>query len=137
VAPHGLQVEAWIPKAGVDGQIADLRILVVDGEPAFRVLRKSRHPITNLHLGGERADAGALLSQMPARAVAALDDTCHQVALAFPGALQLGLDVAVAAGLARHYVLEVNAFGDLLKGVATSQGLDAHDVQLRAMERAA
>ena len=48
-----------------------------------------------------------------------------------------GIDVAVAAGLARHYVLEVNAFGDLLKGITTGQGLDAYDVQLQAMECAA
>jgi len=103
----------------------------------FRLLRKSRQPITNLHLGAERADAGALLAQMSAKAVAALDDTCRRVARAFPGALHLGIDVAVASGLTRHYVLEVNAFGDLLKGVANSQGLDAYDVELRAMEWAA
>ena len=137
LAPYGLQVEAWVPKVGVDGQIADLRVLVVAGEPVFRLLRKSRQPITNLHLGAERADAGALLAQMSAKAVAALDDTCRRVARAFPGALHLGIDVAVASGLTRHYVLEVNAFGDLLKGVANSQGLDAYDVELRAMEWAA
>jgi hypothetical protein len=137
LAPHGLQVEAWIPKASVDGWITDLRVLVIAGEPAFRVLRKSRHPITNLHLGGERADADALLSRMTPKAAAALDATCRAVAKAFPGALQIGIDVAVAAGLARHYVLEVNAFGDLLKGITTGQGLDAYDVQLRAMECAA
>jgi glutathione synthase/RimK-type ligase-like ATP-grasp enzyme len=137
LAPHGLQVEAWIPKASVDGRIADLRVLVVAGEPVFRVLRKSRHPITNLHLGGERANADALLSRMPAKAVAALDTTCRAVARAFPGALQVGIDVAVAGGLARHYVLEVNAFGDLLKGVTTGEGLDAYDMQLRATECAA
>lgn len=137
LAPHGLQVEAWIPKASIDGRIVDLRIVVIAGEPAFRVLRKSRHPITNLHLGGERADAEALLGRMSAKAEAALDATCRAVAGAFPGALQVGLDVAVASGLARHYVLEVNAFGDLLKGVTTKEGLDAYDVQLRAMEGAA
>jgi glutathione synthase/RimK-type ligase-like ATP-grasp enzyme len=101
------------------------------------VLRRSRHPITNLHLGGERADAAGLLARMSARAAAALDQTCRAVARAMPGALQLGIDIAVAAGLARHYVLEVNAFGDLLKGVTDRQGLDPYDVQLRAMEQAA
>jgi len=136
LAPHGLQVEAWVPKASVDGRVADLRILVIAGVPVFRVLRKSRHPITNLHLGGERADADALLSRMSAKAVAALDATCRAVARAFPGALQIGIDVAVACGLAQHYVLEVNAFGDLLKGVTTKAGLDAYDLQLRAMEAA-
>jgi glutathione synthase/RimK-type ligase-like ATP-grasp enzyme len=74
---------------------------------------------------------------MPARAVTALDETCRAVARAMPGALQLGIDIAVATGLVRHYVLEVNAFGDLLKGVTTREGLDTYDVQLRAMERAA
>ena len=137
LAPHGLHVEAWIPKASVDGRTADLRVLVVAGEPVFRVLRKSRHPITNLHLGGERGDADALVSRMSATAVVALESTCRAVARAFPGALQLGIDVAVACGLARHYVLEVNAFGDLLKGITTRDGLDAYDVQVRTMERAA
>jgi glutathione synthase/RimK-type ligase-like ATP-grasp enzyme len=137
LAPHGLQAEAWIPKASVDGRIADLRVLTIDGNPVFRVLRKSRHPITNLHLGGERAHADALLSRMPAKAVAALDETCRVVARTLSGALQLGIDIAVSADLKRHYVLEVNAFGDLLNGVATSQGLDAYDVQVRAMECAA
>ena len=74
---------------------------------------------------------------MPANAVAALDATCRAVGQAFPGALQLGIDVAVACGFARHYVLEVNAFGDLLKGMTTDAGLDAYDVQLRAMACAA
>jgi len=137
LAPYGLHVEAWIPKASVEGRIADLRVVTIAGEPVFRVLRKSRHPITNLHLGGERAEAGVLLSRMPARAVTALDETCRAVARAMPGALQLGIDIAVATGLVRHYVLEVNAFGDLLKGVITREGLDTYDVQLRAMERAA
>ena len=74
---------------------------------------------------------------MTPKAVEALDATCRAVAKAFPGALQIGIDVAVAVGLARHYVLEVNAFGDLLKGITTGEGLDAYDVQLRAMECAA
>ncbi|MGJ4950678.1 STM4014 family protein [Bradyrhizobium sp. HKCCYLS20291] len=137
LAPHGLHVEAWVPKASIDGRVADLRVLVINGEPVFRVLRKSRHPMTNLHLGGERADATALLSRMSKPAVLALDATCRAVAQAFPGALQLGIDVAVATGFARHAVLEVNAFGDLLKGIATETGLDAYDLQLRALEAAA
>jgi glutathione synthase/RimK-type ligase-like ATP-grasp enzyme len=136
LVPYGVHVEAWIPKVGVAGKVADLRVLMIDGQPALRVLRKSEHAITNLHLGGQRADADGLLSMMSAAAVAALDATCRRVARAFPGALHLGIDIAVAAGLKRHYVLEVNAFGDLLTGI-TRDGLDAYDLQVRAMERAA
>jgi glutathione synthase/RimK-type ligase-like ATP-grasp enzyme len=136
LVPYGVHVEAWIPKAGVDGQVADLRVLMIDGQPALRVLRKSVHAITNLHLGGQRADADDLLSQMSPAAVAALNDTCRRVARAFPGAQHLGIDIAVATGLKRHYVLEVNAFGDLLTGV-THLGLNSYDLQVRAMEYAA
>ena len=137
LAPYGLHVEAWIPKASIDGCIVDLRVLVINGEPMFYVLRKSVHPITNLHLGGGRAEAGALLVRMSDQAVVALGETCRAVARAMPGALQLGIDVAVVAGFARHYVLEVNAFGDLLKGIVTPQGRDPYDLQLQAMERMA
>lgn len=135
LVPYGVHVEAWIPKAGVAGRVADLRVLMIDGQPALRVLRKSVHAITNLHLGGERADASGLLSMMSPAAVAALDETCRRVARAFPGAVHLGIDIAVAAGLKRHYVLEVNAFGDLLTGI-TRHGLNSYDLQVRAMEHA-
>ena len=133
LAPHGLHVEAWIPKASIEGRSADLRVLAIGGDTALRVLRTSEHPITNLHLGGARHDAALLLNRMPASAVAALDATVAGVARLLPGALQLGIDIAVAAGFKRHYVLEVNAFGDLLNGVSRD-GLNAYDLQVHAME---
>lgn len=136
LVPYGLHCEAWVPKAGVSGRVADLRVLTVAGDPVLRVVRKSVHPMTNLHLGGERGDADAFLAQMSPEGRAAIDATCRDVARAMPGALQLGIDVAVAAGFKRHYVLEVNAFGDLLGGV-TRDGRDAYDLQLAAMEEAA
>lgn len=136
LVPYGLHCEAWIPKAGIDGRVADLRVLVVAGEPVLRVVRRSVHPITNLHLGGTRCDAATLLSRMQPASVSALAETCRGVARSMPAALQLGIDIAVAAGLKRHYVLEVNAFGDLLTGVARD-GLDAYDLQVAAMERLA
>src|SRR5262249_14138220 len=32
--PLGVHVEAWVPKVGIDGAACDLRVLVVNGEPA-------------------------------------------------------------------------------------------------------
>jgi hypothetical protein len=128
--PYGVHVEQWVPKAGLDGAITDLRWLVVAGEPAHCVLRKSRHPMTNLHLGGERGDAQALLSKLSPDSHAALLATARRVAKLFPGANHLGLDIAITADLRAHAVLEVNVFGDLLKGVL-HDGLDPYDLQVR------
>jgi glutathione synthase/RimK-type ligase-like ATP-grasp enzyme len=136
LAPYGLHVEAWIPKASIDGRVADMRVLTIAGEPVFRILRTSQHPITNLHLGGERRAGDVLLSRMSPTAGLAIDATVRRIAKLFPGALQLGIDIAVSTGFKRHYVLEVNAFGDLLKGM-TIGGRDPYDIQVQAMERAA
>ena len=85
--------------------------------------------------GGTPArSADPLLDRMRDDARGSIDASASKVARLFPGALQLGLDVAVATGMKRHYVLEVNAFGDLLKDVERD-GLDPYDVQVRAMQR--
>jgi hypothetical protein len=115
--PLGVHVEAWVPKAGIDGSTCDLRVLVIDGEPAHMVLRKSKTPFTNLHLGNERAPAAALKARMSETAWSELLETCRRVGERFAGSFHVALDIAVAVDLKRHYVLEVNAFGDLLYGV--------------------
>lgn len=125
----GVHVEAWIPKAGSDGATCDLRVLMVDGEPAHMVLRRSRTPFTNLHLLNERADATALTSRMSVEARDDLLATCRKAAKVFGRSLHVGLDVAVTADLKRAYVLEANAFGDLIKGVELD-GLDTYAWQL-------
>jgi hypothetical protein len=127
--PFGVHVEAWVPKAGVDGAACDLRVLVIGGEPAHMVLRKSRTPFTNLHLGNERAPAAELRARMDATAWSDLLDTCRQAGRHFARSFHIALDIAVTAGLRRHYVLEVNAFGDLLRGVHAG-GLDPYDFEL-------
>ena len=111
-------------------------MLVVAGEPAHVVLRKSKHPMTNLHLGGHRADPSALLSRMSEAARDSLLATARRTAAHFPGALHLGLDIAVATDLRRHCVLEVNVFGDLLKGVLHN-GLDPYELQVRHLSASA
>jgi hypothetical protein len=117
LARHGIHVEAWLPKAGIDNMTCDLRIIVVDGEPVFHVLRMSRHPMTNLHLGGRRSDSAALRARMAPGAWDRVLATCRAVARAFPGSFALGIDLAVLADLRSHAVLEVNAFGDHIKNV--------------------
>jgi hypothetical protein len=132
--PLGVHVEAWVPKAGIGGATCDLRVLVVAGEPAHMVLRKSRTPFTNLHLGNERAPAAELKARMSEAAWSDLIETCRHVGRRFAHSFHVALDVAVAADLRRHYVLEVNAFGDLLRGVHID-GLDPYAFEIAQLPR--
>lgn len=124
--PH---LERLVPKARHDGAWFDLRILTIAGEPRFWIVRQSRHPITNLHLGGWRGDAATLEAQVgPARWEAAMQ-TCRDVA-ACHDAFHLGIDLLFEPGFTAHRVIEANAFGDLLPRL-TRDGLDVYGFELR------
>lgn len=127
----GVQVEQWIPKASVQQHSVDIRLLMIAGEPRFQVLRKSLSPITNLHLANQRATVDELTAQLDPAVWQAVLQTGWRVAALFPQSLHLGVDVAVDVSLQRHVVLEVNAFGDFLKGV-TLAGLNPYQWQLQA-----
>lgn len=114
---EGAHVEEFVPKAEMDGQNFDLRILSVGGEPAFTVVRRSPLPITNLHLGGTRGDPSRLAGIVPEHVREAVDDAMRTISVALP-ALHLGVDVMIERdplpGSPGFRILEVNAFGDLL-----------------------
>lgn len=131
LAPHRVHVETWLPKAALDGRVFDLRVVVIAGEPRHMVVRTSRGPITNLHLGNRRGDLDRLLAKLGEEATWQLEDTCRRVARQFPRSMQMGLDVLFVPGMRRHYVLEVNAFGDLLPRVL-HDGQDTYEAQVGA-----
>jgi glutathione synthase/RimK-type ligase-like ATP-grasp enzyme len=125
---EGAQVERAVPKARIGARYIDLRVLVIDGVPAFTVVRTSPHPITNLHLGGQRGDLDDLRARIaPAdweRAMA----TCAEVQRA-SGAFHVGVDLMFEPDLATHRVIEGNAFGDLLPNLQRD-GLDTYGWQI-------
>lgn len=138
ILKEGAHVEEFIPKAEMDGQNFDLRILVVGGEPAFTVVRRSPLPITNLHLGGTRGDPARLDGIVPERVGSAIDHAMRSVSLALP-ALHLGVDVMIerdpAPGSPGFRVLEVNAFGDLLPNLtrrADGRDWSVYEWEIRA-----
>jgi glutathione synthase/RimK-type ligase-like ATP-grasp enzyme len=133
---HRVHVERWLPKAGLDGQSFDLRLLTIAGEPAHTVARLSRSPMTNLHLLNDRASVERVREQAPAVAWEAALDTCRRTAAAFPRSLHAGIDLAFSPDFRRHAVLEVNAFGDLLPGTLHA-GQDTYGAELAALSRAA
>jgi glutathione synthase/RimK-type ligase-like ATP-grasp enzyme len=133
LAPHGLHVERWVPKAGLAGRVVDLRVVVVAGRPSHVVVRGSRVPMTNLHLGGERGDLTALRRAAGEASYAAALATCERVAACFPGSLHVGVDLMFAADWTRHRVAEVNTFGDLLPGLRGPGGRDTYAEQIDAL----
>ena len=138
LAPDGLHVERWVPKAAIGGRAFDLRVVVIAGEPTHAVVRTSRHPMTNLHLGGARGDLGAVRRALGPDGWDRALDVCARAAACFPGSPMVGVDLLVAQSMRRFAVCEVNAFGDLLPGLTglpggRAEGVDTYTAQVRAV----
>ncbi|MCI4066926.1 STM4014 family protein [Micromonospora sp. R77] len=132
LAPDGLHVERWLPKAGLGDRVVDLRVVVVAGRPTHAVVRAARGPLTNLHLGNARGDLAALRAAAGPEAWSAAMETCVRAAACFPRSLHVGVDLMFLLGWRRHAVAEVNAFGDLLPGVL-ADGRDTYAEQVHAL----
>ncbi|MFF9350664.1 STM4014 family protein [Streptomyces sp. NPDC014734] len=140
LAPDGLHMERWLPKATRHGRAADLRVVVVAGRATHAVVRTSRSPMTNLHLGGARGS----LDDFRAAVRAAGGDwaealtVCERAAACFPDTLCVGVDLLPSSDLRRFAVCEVNAFGDLLPRLtglpgSGAEGLDTYAAQVAAV----
>jgi hypothetical protein len=124
--------EKWLPKAGFEGQRMDLRVVVIAGVAAHVVVRQSKGPMTNLHLGSRRGDAGRLREHMGEKSWRWAMTVAEQAAAAFPKAQYAGVDVLVAPSFRRAAVAEINAFGDLLPGVL-HDGRDTYTAEIAAL----
>jgi glutathione synthase/RimK-type ligase-like ATP-grasp enzyme len=111
--PQGMICEEWIPKLTLPGGAVDLRVLVIGGEARHWVVRQSRHPMTNLHLGNQRGDEAVLESCIGLSKLEAAFRLAEQAAACFPDSLYAGVDILLDAQH-RALVGEINAFGDLL-----------------------
>ncbi|MFG3284448.1 STM4014 family protein [Streptomyces sp. NPDC048111] len=141
LAPDGLHIERWLPKASLGGRSADLRVVVVAGRATHAVVRTSRSPLTNLHLGGVRGDLAAVRALAGDRWARALG-LAEQAAACFPATLCVGVDLLPSIGWRRFAVGEVNAFGDLLPRLtglpgSGAEGLDTYAAQVAAVRSGA
>lgn len=116
LALEGVHVERWIPKASLEGQGCDLRWVVIGGRARQAVVRQSRSPMTNLHLGNRRGDLAAFRERLGAEGWRELGALAEAACATFAG-LYAGVDLLVDSSWRRQAVLEINAFGDLLPGV--------------------
>lgn len=127
---HRVHVEQWIPKARMGDKIFDLRVVVIGGEPAHTLARLSHNPMTNLHLLNERRDRQTVIEHMGKDNFARAMALCAQTMAHFPNSLYAGIDLLVAPGFRKHYVIEMNAFGDLLHDTLFD-GLDTYALEIQ------
>ncbi|MGJ7901485.1 STM4014 family protein [Lysobacter sp. 1R34A] len=112
LALQGAYAERWIAKPrapDAHGGHYDLRVVALDGQARQRVARISRGPLTNLHLGNRR---GATEAWFDCVAMQALEAATARAAGAFPRSRMIGFDLILRER--RSWLLEANAFGDLL-----------------------
>ncbi|MFI6283992.1 STM4014 family protein [Streptomyces sp. NPDC051018] len=139
LAPDGLHIERWLPKASQGGRTADLRVVVTAGRTTHAVVRTSRSPMTNLHLGGTRGDLALARTALDTAGVgwAEVPRISERAAACFPRSLRVGVDLLPGTGWRRLAVGEVNAFGDLLPGLTGLPGGAAEDQDTYAAQIAA
>lgn len=109
--------EQWIPKATLHGRSFDLRVLVIAGKAQHLVVRTGHSVITNLHLGNRRGDETTVYNRIGPAAFERLLATAEGAAACFPRSLYIGVDLLLANDYRSAYVMEANAFGDLLPGI--------------------
>jgi hypothetical protein len=91
--------------------------------------------MTNLHLGGRRGDPGACRAIVPTRAWLDALDHCAEAAQLYRTAA-VGVDLLFESCYIRHYLLEVNAFGDFFPGLTDDGGRTVHRAEIEATARA-
>lgn len=131
---EGACVQRGIPMAQIDGQNFDVRVVMIHGEPAFFVFRLSTQPMTNLHFGGRRGQADRCRAAIPTRAWLDALDHCTEAARLYDCAM-LGIDLLFERGFLRHYILEINAFGDFFPGLRDATGRTAHAIEIETTAR--
>jgi hypothetical protein len=91
--------------------------------------------MTNLHLGGRRGDPLRCRQCIPTRAWLDGLDHCVEAARLYHSAA-VGIDLLFESGYLRHFLLEVNAFGDFFPGLVDPEGRSVPAVEIEATARA-
>jgi hypothetical protein len=85
--------------------------------------------MTNLHLGSDRKTISDLPSALTPDTWAEMLHTSERAVQCFPRSFYCGIDLLIAPNLRDHYILELNAFGDLLQGI-TWQGQNTYTTEI-------
>lgn len=127
-------VQRAVNKTQLHGNPFDVRVIVIEDRVVATVFRASHLPMTNLHLGGYRADPVACRQMIPDRAWADGMEACRRTAQLF-GLAAVGIDLAFDARSFQPYVIEANSFGDFFPNWIDSAGRTVHDIEIAATRR--
>jgi glutathione synthase/RimK-type ligase-like ATP-grasp enzyme len=122
---EGAFAQQGIAMSQIDGQNFDVRVVCVYGRPVASIFRLSSAPMTNLQLGGRRGDFARCRDTIPTRDWLDALDHCAEASGCFESAIA-GVDLVFERGSNRHFVLEVNAFGDFFPGWINAEGQSVH-----------
>lgn len=133
MAAENCIVEEWLPKAKVDRYSFDLRIVVVDGRACQHVVRCSKSPMTNLHLGNKRGDHNLVEKHFGKKMWEAIKNEAEKASKSIPGHHYAGVDVMINSRTQEPVVIEINAFGDLIPNI-THEGLTTYESELNNLK---
>jgi hypothetical protein len=122
---EGAFAQQGIAMSQIDGQNFDVRVVCVYGRPIASIFRLNSAPMTNLQLGGRRGDFARCRAAIPTRDWLDALDHCADAARCFDSAIA-GVDLVFERGFNRHFILEVNAFGDFFPGWSDAEGQSIH-----------
>lgn len=119
-------VERWYPKATLEGEPFDFRVVWQFGQLEYMVARKSATPITNLHLNNGAVSLeevlqneklqrlGSFQKQNPGSLQKEIEGICAKAMALFPKVQVAGLDVMLDKKTGKPRIIEINGQGDLL-----------------------
>lgn len=126
--------QAAVPKLKLGKDDFDIRMVMIGGGLAASVFRASPIPITNLHLGGYRADEAACRRLISNRAWADAVDLCWQASQMYDMAA-LGIDLAFDRHSMEPTILEINSFGDFFPNWRDEDGRTLHQLEIESTSR--
>lgn len=115
-------IEEWIPKMKYEGNTVDFRVIVIAGKVEFIIPRLSKHMITNIHLGNTKSD----IQHFDDEVVSSITAFAVKTAEHFPGLGYAGLDILIDKNQ-KPFLIEINAFGDMLLNVYNHTGLTTYE----------
>lgn len=133
LAQEDVVVEQWLPKARAQGGVFDLRVVAIQQHAQHAVMRVSKSPMTNLHLGNQRGNWEAFLDAFGHDTWQQVQTRALQALGCFPGAHMAGVDILLHAETREPFLLEVNAFGDLLPGITNHLGHDTYTTECQVI----
>ena len=130
---EGAIVQRGIPMAQIDGQNFDVRVVCVYGKPVGDDLPAQPAPDDEPAPRRPPRRLRRCRAAIPTRDWLDALDHCAEAAACFDSAVA-GVDLLFERGFRRHYVLEVNAFGDFFPGWPTA-GRSVHALEIEATAR--